>query len=82
MSARRRRVTEETFRVFAGGDNRNLHLIYDSLLSYDQLEEYADFMISEKLVYVDGGSGLYRLTPKGEALLGREELAEAPIIRK
>ncbi len=56
-------------------------MMYGAYLSYAQLEEYADYMISAGLVYMEEGSGLYRLTPKGEALLRRAEHPEAPRIK-
>lgn len=60
-------------RVVATGNGRKLRMMYGAYLSYGQLEEYADFMIREGLVYIEGGSGLYRLTPKGETLFRQTE---------
>jgi hypothetical protein len=37
-------------------------------------------MIKAGLVYMEEGSGLYRLTLKGKAFLSRVELSEAPRI--
>ena len=71
---------EAILRVVAAGDGRKLRMMYGAYLSYAQLEEYADFMIRAGLVYKEEGSGLYRLTPKGEGLLNRAERPEAPRI--
>ena len=71
---------ESILRVVAAGDGRKLRMMYGAYLSYSQLEEYADFMIKTGLVYTEEGSGLYKLTPKGETLLRRAEHFEAPRI--
>ena len=71
---------EAILRVVAAGDGRTTKMMYASYLSYERLEEYAEFMIKAGLVYMEGGSGLYRLTPKGAAFLQGAERLEAPQI--
>ena len=78
----RAEITEAILRVVAAGNGRKMRMMYGSYLSYAQLEAYADFMIKTGLVYMGDGSGLYRLTPKGEALLRRAEHPEAPRIAR
>lgn len=56
-------------------------MMYGAYLSYQQLEEYAEFMVKQGLVYREEGEGLYRLTPRGEEFLRRaEQPAGAPRI--
>jgi predicted transcriptional regulator len=57
-----------------------MRMMYGAYLSYARLEEYADFMIKSGLVYTEEGSGVYRLTPKGEAFLDRAGRLDAPRI--
>jgi predicted transcriptional regulator len=76
----RAEITEAILRVVAAGDGRRMRMMYGAYLSYAQLEEYADFMIKAGLMYMEEGSGLYRLTLKGKAFLSRVELSEAPRI--
>ncbi len=71
---------EAILRVVASGGGRKMRMMYGAYLSYEQLEEYADFMIRTGVVYLEEGSGLYRLTPKGEGLLRVAEHPEAPRI--
>jgi predicted transcriptional regulator len=66
---------EAILRVVAAGDGRTTKMMYAAYLSYQRLEEYAEFMIKAGLVYMEGGSGLYKLTPKGEAVLRGTEPA-------
>lgn len=65
----RAEIMEAVLRVVATGEGRRMRMMYGAYLSYGQLEEYADFMIRQGLVYMEEGTRLYRLTPKGEALL-------------
>ena len=75
-------VMEAIMRVIASGDGRSLKMMYGAYVSYAQLEEYADYMVRQGLVYRERGSELYKLTSKGEAFLGAAELAaEKPTIR-
>ena len=72
---------EAILRDEAAGNGRRIRMMYGAYLSYGQLEEYANFMIRKGLVYQEEGSGLYRLTPRGEAFLRKaEQAAEAPRI--
>ena len=73
---------EAILRVVAAGDGRRMRMMYGAYLSYTQLEEYADFMIKNGLVYMEEGTGLYRLAPKGEAFLRSAEGAAAPKLAK
>jgi predicted transcriptional regulator len=66
-------VMEAILRVIASGDGQNLRIMYGAYVSYRQLEEYAEFMVNQGLVYRERGSELYRLTPKGEGLLRAAE---------
>ncbi|MDG7008514.1 MAG: hypothetical protein JRN06_09785 [Nitrososphaerota archaeon] len=78
MSDRSRaEILEAILHVFAAGDGRKLRMMYGADLSFAQLEEYADFMTKTGLVYTEEGSGLYKLAPKGEALLRNAEHPEA-----
>ena len=81
MSGRRRaEVLEAILRVVAAGYGRRMRMMHGAYLSYAQLEEYADFMPKSGLVYLEDESGLYRLTPMGEAFLDRAKHSEAPRI--
>ena len=76
MSGRSRtETTEAILRVVAAGEWRKARMTYGGYLSYRQLEECADFMIQKGVVFMEERSGLYKLTPEGEALLNRPELA-------
>ena len=82
MSNRSRaEIIEAVLRVVAAGDGRKMRMMYGAYLSYGQLEECAEFMIKKGLVYMEDGTGLYKLTSKGEAFLRRAEQAESPRIR-
>jgi predicted transcriptional regulator len=76
----RAEVTEAILRIVAAGYGRKMRMMYGAYLSYSQLEEYADFMIKSGLVYLEEGSGLYRLTLKGEAFLDKAGRLPAPRI--
>ena len=71
-------IIEAVLRVVAAGDGRKMRMMYGAYLSYEQLEEYANFMIRKELVFMEEGTGLYKLTSKGEAFLQRTEQAEPP----
>ena len=67
---------EAILRVVAAGYGRRMRMMHGAYLSYAQLEEYA----KSGLVYLEDESGLYRITPMGEAFLDRAKRSEAPRI--
>jgi predicted transcriptional regulator len=75
---------ESILQVVASGDGRRLRMMYGAYLSYEQLQEYASFMVNKGLVYKEGGTELYKLTKKGEEFLrtgeqSEEVLSAAPV---
>lgn len=70
----------DILRVIANGDGRRLRIMYGAYVSYEQLEEYADFMVKQGLVYKEEGSELYKLTPKGEDVLRSREQVDASFV--
>jgi predicted transcriptional regulator len=74
---------EAILRVVAGGDGRRMRIMYGAYLSYEQLEEYAAFMVKKDLVYKEEGTELYKLTRKGEAfLLAGEQVGDSPNLKR
>jgi predicted transcriptional regulator len=72
-------VIEAILRAIGSGAGQSLRIMYGAYVSYGQLEEYADFMVNQGLVYRERGSELYKLTPKGEEFLeAAEKGAQAP----
>ena len=44
-------------------------IMYSSYLSYAQVKEYLSFLIDKGLIRYEEGSGLYKLSQKGEELI-------------